>query len=504
MSKTSKDKLQTLKGRLATISDLNATSLNLAWDQQTYMPEGGVRGRAEQLATLSRLAHETLVSEDTGELLEPLRHLDPETDDGAIVRVARRDYDKSTKLPSRLVEESSRARSLAEPAWAEAREGSDWKAFAPHLENLLGLQREAAEHLGYEDHPYEAMLDGFEPGAKKATLEKMFEELKAEIVPMLQQISEATETTNGDLTGPLYGEFAVELQEEFGASVATSFGYDWSRGRQDKAIHPFCVGINPGDVRITTRFDPGWLAPALFATFHETGHAMYEQGINPDYARTSLGGGASMGVHESQSRTWENLVGRSRAFWENCYPRLQKTFPDALGDNTAEDFYRAINAVQASEIRVEADELTYNLHILLRFELEAALFEDAISVPDLPEAWNAKMQEYLGLTPANDARGVLQDVHWSAGLFGYFPTYTIGNVLSVQLFDAALDEQPRIPAEIEKGEFGTLRNWLGENIHQHGRKYDPEDLIQAATGRPLDTAPYLKYLKEKFGELYDL
>ena len=501
MAKTSEDKLQKLKERLATISDLDAVSLNLAWDQQTYMPEGGVRGRSEQLATLARLSHEMFVSEETGELLDSLQNLPPDTDDGAIVRVARRDYEKSTKLPARLVEEISRSRSLAEPAWAKAREASDWGAFAPHLENLLSLQREAAEHLGYTDHPYDAMLDNFEPGAQKAFLEKMFEELKSGIVPLLRRIPNALEE---DLTPPLHGTFDVKLQEEFGTSVATAFGYDWSRGRQDRAIHPFCVGINTGDVRITTRFDPGWLSPALFATFHEAGHAMYEQGINPDYFRTPLGGGASMGVHESQSRTWENLVGRSRPFWEHYYPGLKKAFPEALGKTDLETFHRAINAVQPSEIRVEADELTYNLHILLRFELEAALFEDGISVAELPEAWNTKMEEYLGITPKNDAKGVLQDVHWSAGLFGYFPTYTIGNVLSVQLFEAAVKQHPRINEETGRGEFGTLLGWLRENIHQHGRKYDPEELIQTATGHPLDTGPYLNYLNEKFGDLYGL
>ncbi len=501
MAKTFEDKLQSLKDRLATISDLDAASLNLAWDQQTYMPEGGVRGRAEQLATLARLAHEMLVSDDTRRLLDSLNGLDADTDDGAIVRIARRDHEKSTKLPSRLVEEVSRARSLAEPTWAKAREASDWEAFAPHLEDLLSLQREAAEHLGYEEHPYDAMLDGFEPGARKSSLEKTFGELKAGIVPLLRRISESPD---GERARPLHGAFDVKLQEEFGASVATAFGYDWSRGRQDRAIHPFCVGMNPGDVRITTRFDPECLSLALFATLHESGHGMYEQGINPDYSRTPLGGGASMGVHESQSRTWENLVGRSRPFWDHHYPVLQKTFPEALGETDPETFYRAINAVQPSEIRVEADELTYNLHILLRFELEAALFEDSLSVADLPEAWNAKMEEYLGITPENHARGVLQDVHWSAGLFGYFPTYTIGNVLSVQLFEAAVKQHPRINEEISRDEFGTLLGWLHENVHQYGRKYDPEDLITKATGRPLDTTPYLNYLNEKFGGLYDL
>ncbi|MDP8939613.1 MAG: carboxypeptidase M32 [Actinomycetota bacterium] len=499
MTKTPENALRALRGRLATISDLGAAGLTLTWDRQTYLPEGGVRGRAEQLATLARLSHELLVAEETGELLEALEDLDPDTDDGAIVRVARRNHEKATKLPARLVEEVSRARSLAEPAWAKAREESDWNAFAPHMERLLSLKRETAEHLGYRDHPYDAMLDAFEPGASKASLEAMFEALEAGSVSLLREISGALDE---DHTLPLRGVFDEKKQEKFGASVATAFGYDWSRGRQDRAIHPFCVGMNPGDVRITTRFDPEYLSTALFATFHESGHAMYEQGIHPNYFRTPLDGGASMGVHESQSRMWENLVGRSRPFWNRYYPELQKIFPESLGGTDPETFYRAINAVHPSEIRVEADELTYDLHILLRFELEVTLFEDTLSVKDLPAAWNAGMEEYLGVTPESDARGVLQDVHWAAGLFGYFPTYTLGNVLSVQLFEAAVDEHPQIPEDIERGEFGTLLGWLGENVHRYGRKYEPEDLIVRATGRPLDTTPYLKYLNAKFREIY--
>jgi carboxypeptidase Taq len=268
-------------------------------------------------------------------------------------------------------------------------------------------------------------------------------------------------------------------------------------------VHPFCIGLTPGDVRITTRFDPGWLSPALFGTMHETGHALYEQGVDPAYARTPLSGGTSMGIHESQSRLWENLVGRSRPFWSHFYPGLQKAFPEALGEFELEGFYRAINAVSPSEIRVEADEVTYNLHILLRFELEVALIEGSLSVSDLPSAWNAKMEEYLGITPENEATGALQDVHWSAGLFGYFPTYTIGNVLSVALFDEAIGAYPAIPEQIAEGEFSTLLGWLRENIHRHGSRYYPDELIERVTGRPLDAAPYLKYLKNKFGQLYE-
>ncbi|HVF01330.1 MAG TPA: carboxypeptidase M32 [Rubrobacteraceae bacterium] len=500
MTETHEENLRQLKERLAQISDVSSANGLLMWDRQTYLPKGGVAGRAEQTATLSRIAHEMLVDAETGRLLEALDQPDPSSEDGALVRRARREYEKATRLPGELVAEISRATALAEPAWVEARERSDWSLFAPHLETILPLQREAAEHLGYEDHLYDALLDGYEPGAKKARLEKMFEELKTELVPLIRSISERD---GEDREAPLHNAFDEKAQERFGEEVITRFGYDWDRGRQDRTVHPFCIGLTPGDVRITTRFDPGWLSPALFGTMHETGHALYEQGVDPAYARTPLGGGTSMGIHESQSRLWENLVGRSRPFWSHFYPGLQKAFPEALGGIELEGFYRAINAVSPSEIRVEADEVTYNLHILLRFELEVALIEESLSVSDLPSAWNAKMEEYLGITPENEATGALQDVHWSAGLFGYFPTYTIGNVLSVALFDEAIGAYPAIPEQIAEGEFSTLLGWLRENIHRHGSRYYPDELIERVTGRPLDAAPYLKYLKNKFGQLYE-
>jgi len=500
MTETHEENLRQLKERLAQISDVSSANGLLMWDRQTYMPKGGVAGRAEQSATLSRIAHEMLVDAETGRLLEALDQPDPSSEDGALVRRARREYEKATRLPGELVAEISRTTALAEPAWVEARERSDWSLFAPHLETILPLQREAAEHLGYEDHLYDALLDGYEPGAKKARLEKMFEELKTELVPLIRSISERD---GEDREAPLHNAFDEKAQERFGEEVITRFGYDWDRGRQDRTVHPFCIGLTPGDVRITTRFDPGWLSPALFGTMHETGHALYEQGVDPAYARTPLSGGTSMGIHESQSRLWENLVGRSRPFWSHFYPGLQKAFPEALGEFELEGFYRAINAVSPSEIRVEADEVTYNLHILLRFELEVALIEGSLSVSDLPSAWNAKMEEYLGITPENEATGALQDVHWSAGLFGYFPTYTIGNVLSVALFDEAIGAYPAIPEQIAEGEFSTLLGWLRENIHRHGSRYYPDELIERVTGRPLDAAPYLKYLKNKFGQLYE-
>ena len=491
-----------LKNRLATISDLRSAKSLLFWDQQTYMPGGGVAGRAEQMATLSRLAHEMLTDDETKGLLDASGEPDPSSEEGALLRRALRDYERATKLPAELVAETSRATALAEPDWVRAREESDWPLFAPHLERILDLKREAAEALGYEDHPYDALLDAYEPGAEKARLEIMFQELKEGVLPLIRAV--VAKGDGKDRAAPLSGAFGEARQEEFGRAVISAFGYDWERGRQDSSVHPFCINFGPGDVRITTRFDGGWLAPALFGTMHEAGHALYEQGVDPSYARTPLGGGTSMGVHESQSRLWENLVGRSRAFWSHYYPKLREVFSEVLGEIDAREFYGAINVLEPSEIRVEADEVTYNLHILLRFELEVALIEGSLSVADLPAAWNSKMEEYLGVIPKNDSAGVLQDIHWADGLFGYFPTYAIGNVLSVQLFDEAVRAHPEIAEHIREGEFSALLGWLRENVHRHGSRYYPNELVERATGRSLDTAPYLRYLEDKFGELYDL
>jgi len=489
-----------LKDRLAAVRDLRSARSLLFWDQQTYMPAGGLAGRAEQMATLSRIGHEMLTDAETGMLLDS-SWPEQSSEEGALVRRARRDYERATKLPSSLVAQITRTTTIAERVWVEARAKSDWSLFAPHLSQILTLKREAAELLDYDDPPYDALLEGYEPGAKKARIEAMFEELKKGIVPLIRAVAAQGD---GNRATPLYGAFGEAEQEEFGRAVVTDFGYDWERGRQDRSVHPFCINFGPGDVRITTRFNKGWLASALFSTFHESGHALYEQGVNPAYARTPLGGGTSMGVHESQSRLWENLVGRSRMFWSHYYPKLQGVFPETLSGVDSETFYEAINVLSPSKIRVEADEVTYNLHILLRFELEVALIEDSLSVEDLPDAWNAKMEEYLCVAPKNDAEGVLQDIHWADGLFGYFPTYTVGNVLSVQFFEEALKAHPEIPTQMEKGEFSLLLSWLRENVHQHGSRYYPDELVWHATGRPLDTIPYLSYLKSKFGELHSL
>ena len=493
--------LRPLKDRLATISDVRAAAAVLGWDQQTYMPPGGVAGRAEQLATLGRRAHEMLVSEETGALLDAAGESEPGSEDAALLRLARRDYERATKLPGRLVAETSRASSLAQPAWEEARATSDWSLFAPHLEKILGLQQETAEHLGYEDHPYDALLDLHEPRAKTARLREVFEELRTALVPVIREISALPDE---DRSRPLYGSYDESKQERFGREVISAFGYDWSRGRQDRAVHPFCINFGgPGDVRITTRFDPGWLSPAVFATFHEAGHAIYEQNVDPSYARTPLAGGASMGVHESQSRIYENQLGRSRAFTGWLYGRMRDIFGD-FGIASEEDFFRAANRVGQGFIRTEADEVQYNLHVLLRFDLEQAVMRGDLRVADLEAAWNDRFLQDFGFAVDRPSNGMLQDVHWSVGLFGYFPTYSLGNLYAGCLHEALRAAVPDLDDHLARGDAGQAVRWLRDNLQRHGSLREPRDTIRHATGQEPAEGPLLDYLEEKFRGLYGL
>lgn len=495
--------LQSLKDRLAIAIDLSRAAGLLSWDQRTYMPSGGAEGRANQLATLRRLAHEHFTADEIGQLLEELAPLaadeNDESDDACLIRRSRRDYELDRKLPAEFIREQAQTASLANQAWEEARRNADFALFQPHLEKMFDFAKREAEYIGYDEHPYDALLDQFEPGMTTAQVRTIFSELKAGTVPLLKAIvSSGVEIDDGIL----HQQFDEAKQEQFGVEITRAFGYDWSRGRQDRTAHPFCTNFGRDDVRITTRFYPDFLNPSLFGTMHESGHAMYEQGVDPALSRTPLGGGASLGVHESQSRMWENLVGRSRPFWQANYGRLQELFPEQLGSVDLDTFYRAVNKVQPSFIRVEADELTYNLHIMLRFEMETAILEGKLKVADLAEEWQSQMEAMLGITPPDDAQGVLQDMHWSSGLIGYFPTYTLGNVLSVQLWECALAAHPSIGEEIRRNEYGALLGWMRENIHRHGRKFKPNTLIRKATGGSLNAKPYLNYLHTKFGEIY--
>jgi len=499
------ESLKSLRELLGVVSDIGHSAAVLGWDQQTYMPPGGAGARAMQLATLSRLAHEHFVSDELQKALEKAKSdgadLEPDSDDARLIKVTERELLKRVKVPSKWVEEHSRITAMAHQDWEKAREDADFSLFAPHLEKILVLKREYAEFFAPYDHVYDPLLDDFEPGMKAADVEPVFASLRERQVPLFQAIMESGTVVDD---APVRNEYSEQKQWDFGVEVIKAFGYDFTRGRQDKAVHPFSTGFGTGDVRITTRFDTQFLNPALFGTMHEAGHAMYEQGVDPRHERSTLEGGASLGMHESQSRMWENLVGRSRPFWKAFYPRLQDSFPDQLGGTKLDDFYAAINKVDRTFIRVDADEATYNLHIMLRFELEMALLEGSLAVNDLPQAWDDKFEAYFAVRPPDDAKGVLQDVHWSAGYIGYFPTYSLGNLMAAQLWDKINSDIPDLDKQIEQAKFGDLLVWLRENIHQHGAKYEPLELLERVVGTNLDVEPYLQYLETKFGEIYSL
>jgi len=499
------EKLEELKQIVGVVVDLEAAAELLGWDQQTNMPPGGAQARAMQLATLSRMAHERLVSDEVRAALEAaeseVEGLDDDSDDVRLVRKVRRDFDKATKVPADWVGEFSRVTALAHEAWEKARADADFSRFQPHLEKIVGLRRDYVEFFAPYDHVYDPLLDDFEPGMKTAEVKAVFSELRAEQVPLIQDIVERGKPVDDSV---VHQHFDEQKQWNFGIEVAKAIGYDFDRGRQDKSVHPFTTGFSTGDVRITTRFDTEFLNTGLFGTMHESGHAMYEQGVNPEYERTPLGRGASLAVHESQSRMWENLVGRGRPFWIHSYPRLKEVFAEQLGDVDLDAFYRAINKVAPSFIRVEADEATYNLHIMVRFELEMAMMEGGLSVADLPEAWNEKFEDFLGLVPPDDAKGVLQDIHWSGGTIGYFPTYALGNLVACQLWERIEEDIPDLRASIEHGQFDVLLGWLRENVHKHGAKYEPLELLTKVTGSGLTAEPYLRYLRAKFQEIYEL
>lgn len=487
-----------LRRRLGQVSDLQAAAGLLSWEQETMMPEEAARVRGLQLATLEGLAHELFTAPAMDELLKTAQ---PQDDtESAIIRVARRDYQRATQLPTEFVEERTRARNEAHHAWIEARRNSDFKSFVPYLTRMFELSRREADLLGFEAHPYDALLDKFEPEMRAAQVKTVFADLRDRTLPLLKRIAAAGDATEYSV---LNRPFPAEAQKAFAWRVAEeAFGISRAFARQDESAHPFQSNFSRSDLRITTRVEPYWPA-CLFGTWHETGHAMYERGISGRWERTGVSVGASLGVHESQSRMFENLLGRSQAFWNRYFPELAKAAPEVTAGLDAATLYKAVNRVNPSLIRVEADEVTYNFHVMLRFELELALLEGSLKEQDLPEAWNGKMQEYLGLTPPNDAQGVLQDIHWSAGLIGYFPTYTLGNLLSVQLLDAAR-QQPDIAAGLESAEYAPLLAWLAEHVHQYGRSLTPGEIAVKATGRPLTADPYVAYLHRKYEDIYGL
>ncbi len=497
--------LQQLHTRLAEISDLNRVSSLVGWDQQTYMPPGGSAARAEQSATLQKIVHEMFIADETGRLLDAaareLDGRDPDSNEARLINVTRRDYEKLRKVSAELVAEIARVTGQAVDVWTEARAASDWKPFSPYLERIIDLERQLAEAIGYTDRMYDALLDKFEPEMKTAQVQAVFDAIKPDLIRLTKAITAKGNAVSDEV---LHHEYDEQKQWNFGLEVIKRYGFDFQRGRQDRSVHPFTTSFSINDVRITTRVDRNFLSPALFGTLHETGHAMYEQGFSQSLERTPLADGASLGMHESQSRMWENLVGRSLPFWKFFFPILKGFFPEQLADQTVESFYRAANKVSPSFIRVEADEVTYGLHIMLRFEMENDLLEGRVKPDDVPEAWNAKMQEFLGITPPTTKDGALQDIHWSSGLIGYFPTYQLGNLISLQLWDKINVDIPDLASQIEHGEFAALLGWLRANLHQHGRKFTSNELLQRITGDGLNPAPYLKYLKAKYSEIYGL
>ncbi|MBK9926229.1 MAG: carboxypeptidase M32 [Anaerolineales bacterium] len=496
------EKLNQLKELLGEVSDIGKAAAVLEWDQQVNMPPGGNEARGQQIATLSKIAQEKFITDEIGRLLEDLNaeYAGSDSDDAIMVRVAARDFDKAKRVPPSFIAEQAVVSSKAFEAWVEARSKSDFSIFLPHLEKVVELVRRYVSFFPPADHPYDTLLDNYEPGMKTADVKAIFNGLRPKQVELIKAIASAKQVKDDFL----YKKYNEKKMMDFGVDVVTKFGYDWSRGRQDKAAHPFETTFDVDDVRITTRFENDNPTATLFSTMHEAGHAMYEQGVNHAYSRTSLASGTSLAVHESQSRMWENLVGRSLPFWEHFFPAFKKTFPAQLDGVSLKAFYKAINKVQPSLIRVNADEATYNLHVMLRLELEIAMVEGSVAIKDLPALWNTKMQEYLGVTPPNDAKGVLQDIHWSGGSIGYFSTYALGNLVSAQLWEKINKDIRDLDDQIRKGNFSELLGWLRKNIHQHGRKYEPQALVQSVTGSKITFEPYVRYLTKKYSEIYGL
>ncbi len=478
----------------------------LEWDERTLMPPAAGEYRADQITHLTGLIHRQQTDPRIGDWLAEIASSgtvagDPHSDAATVVRQLKRQYEKKTKLPQRLVEELARTAVLGQQAWVEARANNDFAHFRPLLERTFALKREQAQAIGYTHCAYDALLDDFEPGESTANVAQALAGLRDQLVPLVSAIRNSGRQAEIEI---LARSYPVEAQRKFGTQAAAKIGFNFDRGRLDVTHHPFCSGMGPSDCRITTRYDEHHFPGAFFGILHEAGHGIYDQGLRSDWYGLPPGEAVSLGIHESQSRMWENLVGRSRAFWQHCYPAAQAAFPAALADVSLDRFYFAINDVRPSLIRVEADEATYNLHILLRFELEKALVEDDLQVADLPAAWNEKYRHYLGITPPSDAEGVLQDIHWSAGLVGYFATYALGNLYAAQFFAKANQELGELEPQFARGEFEPLRHWLGKNIHQPGQCYTASELVQRVTGQPLSAEPLMKYLRGKLGPLYGI
>lgn len=502
--------LDLVRATIGEVNDLLCSVNLLTWDARTKMPKAGAEARGNMLATLTRTAHNLLTSDDFSSELARAEAGAKGEDAAELVQI-REGVDTLRRIPARLLNDIAELKPRAGESWQAARRNDNFALFQPDLERMVDLNRELAAATGFSDHPYDALVGSYEPGMTSARLKTLFEELRGGILPLLAAIRERG--AQPDTSFLSQRDYPVTTQLQAAERFAALVGYDFERGRVDRSAHPFEISFTRNDVRMTTRFNQNWMPMSLFGALHETGHALYEQGVKPEYVRTvfttDLVGlyavaGTSYGTHESQSRLWENLVGRSATFWQAHYPKLKELYPTQLNDVGVNAFVKAINTVRPGYIRVEADELTYNLHIMLRVELEMALLDGSLAVADIPEAWNEKTREYLGLEVPNNADGCLQDIHWSTGLIGAFSTYTIGNVMSVQWLQAAKQQDSRVAPALDKGDVAPLLAWLQENIYQHGRRYSADELLVRATGNSLTAAPYLGYLNSKYGELYDL
>lgn len=496
---------QELLRLLGEISDLGRARALLAWDERTMMPSGGAEVRAEQLATLTRVRHERLRADRLGSLLEALRPeaeaLPDDSDEASMVRVAAREWGKARMVPADLRAEIARSASLAERAWLEAKRESDFALFLPHLQRNVDLKRRYAECFDDADHPYDPLLDDFEPEATTAQVREVLAELREGLRPLVSAVA-----GQGDIVDAscLHGSFPVDAQRRLIGEIVARLPLEQGSWRLDSTVHPFASAITTTDLRLTTRYEEGYIGTALWSALHEAGHGIYENGIDRGLRRTPLCAPVSLGFHESQSRLWENWVGRGRPYLAWLHPRLRAAFPERFAAVDAEGLYRAASRVQPSLIRMEADELTYNLHIALRFELELEIFEGRLALADLPEAWNARTEDYLGIEVPDDARGVLQDVHWAAGSFGYFPTYSLGNVIGGQIWANACEALPDLDAQLEQGELKPLRDWLQRRLYRDGAKFTPAEAIERVCGGPLSVEPFVALMERKLGEIYEL
>lgn len=482
-------------------ADLNYASAVLGWDQEVYMPAKGADARARQLATLATTAHELLTSDQFGKLLSELSAAGDLTDEQKCnVSLSNEDYQKNKKLSHEFVDELSRLTSECFNAWIAAREQNDFSLFAPSLSKMVALKRKQASLYGYKDHPYNALLDEYEKGANIAMLDVVFNGIKEQLPLLLNKIKSAPQVSNDCF----HRNFPKQQQWDFSIDVLKGMGFDFEAGRQDYSVHPFTTSFASTDVRVTTRVDENNFSSMLWSCIHEGGHGLYEQGLPETQYGLPLGAATSLGIHESQSRLWENCVGRSLGFWQHHFPVLQQYFPEQLIDISAEDFFKAANKVQPSLIRTEADELTYHFHVLIRYEIEKQLIEGTIEAEELPAKWNELYQKYLGITPPDHKTGVLQDVHWSHGMFGYFPTYTLGSFYASQFFDQAVKDIPWLETQIQSGEMTNLLAWLRTKVHQYGRRYTSEELCTAITGKKLDPSIFVTQMTAKYQQVYGI